>query len=198
MQFVTGFKATHGSDLTQEQTNYNFAHAQERNKIERYFGILKSRFQFLYDGYRGPLAHFRRLSVFAMCIVNEIIRLFQNRFSHEEESIINHIILTDLRHSPLEQLELVQQSTLLTFPEVVLNPETGEHYLIWDATEEQRRWEGRNRALRDGYPTFQFQPRRDRNAPRGSNLEVRILGQVRPRPQSMESDDQTTPIQPTH
>jgi hypothetical protein len=57
INIITKYKAPRGGALTQEQVNYNYAHGQERNPIERLLGILKSRFEFLQDGYRGPLHH---------------------------------------------------------------------------------------------------------------------------------------------
>jgi hypothetical protein len=184
VNFVTKYKATTGHPLTEEQLTYNQAHSIERGKIERFFGILKARFQFLICGYRGPLRHLVRLMKLALCLTSDIIRINQNHFTNEEEARIREIIATDAQHNPLDPFLLVGNDINTTFPEVVVNPITGQHHLVWESVEEERRWSGRTRTIRDPFPTYQNTDQHTEN--RGSNQTPR--GTTRPR-----EDDQLPP-----
>jgi translation initiation factor 6 (eIF-6) len=63
----------------------------------------------------------------AIVLTNDTIRIAHNNFSDREEEIIADTIRTDAQHRPLDVFKLVNNSLSETMPEVIINPETGEH-----------------------------------------------------------------------
>jgi len=90
----------------------------------------------------------------ALIIINDVIRIAQNHFTSEEEERIHGLIQTDIRYSDQEPILLINNSPSETFREVLVDPSTGVHIIYWDAIEEQRRWDGRDRRVNDPRPTF--------------------------------------------
>jgi hypothetical protein len=182
VNIVTGYKKPRNGELDDQQVVFNASHGFARSRVERYIGIFKSRFEMAMHGFVGPLRHFVRLIKLAIILTNDIIRIAQNHFSDREEEIIVDTMRTDATHRPLDEFPLVNNSLSKTMPEVIVNPETGEHVLFWEGVEEERRWGTRNRTTNSAFPTLSGQTQQ--NA-RGSNRIERIP-QVRPRPESNE------------
>jgi len=183
VNIITGYKKPRNGELDQLQQAYNASHGTARSPVERYIGIYKCRFDMAMHGYHGPLRHFVRLVKLGIVFTNDIIRICQNHFTEAEEDIINDTIRTVVHTNPLSELLLVNNSLIETMPEVLVNQQTGEHALLWEGMEEQRRWDGRNRILQNPYPVFSGQPQQNN---RGSN---RIDRTIRPRPSSLNSTE---------
>jgi hypothetical protein len=148
---VTGYKKPRNGELDQLQQDYNASHGTARSPVERYIGIYKFRFDMAMGGYHGPLRHFVRLVKLGIVFTNDIIRICQNHFTEAEDEIINDTIRTVVHTNPLSEFLLINNSLSETMPEVLANPQTGEHVLRWDGMEKQKQWEGRNRTLQDPY-----------------------------------------------
>jgi hypothetical protein len=170
------------SPKNQDEIDYNAAHGRDRGKIERYYGILKSYFGFTRTGYHGPLRHLERLVKLALIITNDIIRVHQNDFTDEQEELIQSIIATDVRYSFQEPVYLVNNSLFQTFPEVLVDPRTGQHQINWPAPIEDNLWQRRDSNTLQQSTMTNSPP----EGPRGANREPR---RIRPRPPSSGNEE---------
>lgn len=174
--FITKYKKPNNRELNLMELNYNHAHSSERSKVERYFGLLKVRFSFLLDGYRGPIRQFYRLFRLACVIMNIVFAT--NSVREEEEPLIEFVIRTQVRWTSTEELRLVNNSIADTFPEVRIS-DTGEHSIVFDAEREETSFQGRNRRVRNIQPAFEYQGPHLPPSQRGSNRIERVLVRTR-------------------
>jgi len=167
------YQKPNNRELNLMELNYNHAHSSERSKVERYFGLLKVRFSFLLDGYRGPIRQFYRLFRLACVIMNIVFAT--NSVREEEEPLIEFVIRTQVRWTSTEELRLVNNSIADTFPEVRIS-DTGEHSIVFDAEREETSFQSRNRRVRNIQPAFEYQ---GPSSQRGSNRIERVLVRTR-------------------
>jgi hypothetical protein len=127
-----------GTDLSEYQKTRNALIQRERGKIEKVFGLLKSRFECFSDGYRFPLRTISTLFKYA-CVATNYIRTYTFNYNNEDEEI-NEIIRT--QNENLTDNDFNFQSIEDTFPEVRIL-ENGEHQINIESNREEEYWNRR-------------------------------------------------------
>jgi hypothetical protein len=129
-------------DPNEAEERINEKISKQRAPIEKVFGLLKLRFEFLYYNYRWPIRFFMPLFRLACVAINYI----EGELTELELEKIKEII-------DFEKKNLNDEMNDNSFPEVRIN-ENGTHSVILQSQIERTNWSGRNRRVRDPHPTF--------------------------------------------